>query len=860
MTVRNVKKNLAAQQDMLPGVGPYTQLRRGVALSLDGPAKSYIELWKRTIVDAGKTYAGTFEDGCLVQPGECAVSLTNGKMYSWGGSGSIELTYGSTPESSGGIGPTGWIDAGSITLYSRILAEFASILGSGLVGFSYATPYGVGNIGNRAQRIVCVTDAPFNADPTFTADSSDAILAAIQWAVDNSVSIVWVPTGVYKLSKSIEIPSGVTVVGDGVDYWDTYRPDPARLLKSWSRGTHLVFVGTGIKNKAFTNLHNARPTKTVGGVTYPFTDFTNNDSVAGAPATAKLMSVAVSLTRSSQLKNIRVMVSKDGLDGYNDASNLTLGDDWDIGVHTFDSNDANIDNLQVVGYWRVAGLLTTENDGSYTFKGNPERTRISKVLCQGRRGIIVRNSPQIDVLSNTPTTVTCKYNSTWTLTASNQFTVPGSSATYTFTGYSVTGNEITLAGVAPALPAGLGTIRAPNQGNNFSGTVFVDCVFCSLDHTSGTKSVDFGIGEAGAFEIDGYPMRNLKFINSKFQTSFDRLNGIWGDCRDTKLIACEHENGVLIAYSLAETQGYTGNIRYINSDIQGSVDTTAYNPRDSFDDYKQFPTRFTDGSFAIKNWRAKNLAVQWYAGYNAVLLDEANNRLDIRDNSNVLRQRIFGASGGADYLGANHAFKNAEGSVAFTVFGESKNAVFNGNASPAVANTGSVGTVSIPWANGAFQTAPTITSDSRTKTAPVTMSTDLVDAVLEIFLCQYKLLDRLGKKGDEARWHHGAIAQQVLEVFTARGLNPRDYAFFCHDKWELEPAILREHPAEYDLHGMLVKDSFVECIKEEKPAGELYSLRYEELIIVLIESLKRRDKEKSNIIADILGRLEAAGI
>lgn len=44
MTVRNVKKNLVGQQDLLPGVGPYSQIRRGVAVSMDGTAKSYIWL------------------------------------------------------------------------------------------------------------------------------------------------------------------------------------------------------------------------------------------------------------------------------------------------------------------------------------------------------------------------------------------------------------------------------------------------------------------------------------------------------------------------------------------------------------------------------------------------------------------------------------------------------------------------------------------------------------------------------------------------------------------------------------------------------------------------------------------------
>lgn len=78
MTVRNVKKNLAAQQDMLPGLGPYNQTRRGLSVTVDGPAKSYIELWKDYCGDA---YVGTFEDGFSAVKGDIAVSLVLGKAY-----------------------------------------------------------------------------------------------------------------------------------------------------------------------------------------------------------------------------------------------------------------------------------------------------------------------------------------------------------------------------------------------------------------------------------------------------------------------------------------------------------------------------------------------------------------------------------------------------------------------------------------------------------------------------------------------------------------------------------------------------------------------------------------------------------
>ena len=53
MTVRNVKKNLAGQQDLLPGLGPYEQIRRGQTVTVDGPAKSYFDLFVRSYAEAG---------------------------------------------------------------------------------------------------------------------------------------------------------------------------------------------------------------------------------------------------------------------------------------------------------------------------------------------------------------------------------------------------------------------------------------------------------------------------------------------------------------------------------------------------------------------------------------------------------------------------------------------------------------------------------------------------------------------------------------------------------------------------------------------------------------------------------------
>ncbi|MFW5394222.1 hypothetical protein V1951_23525, partial [Yersinia sp. 2544 StPb PI] len=129
-------------------------------------------------------------------------------------------------------------------------------------------------------------------------------------------------------------------------------------------------------------------------------------------------------------------------------------------------------NVQVVGNWRVAGTLVTENDGSLTMRGNPERIHFFKFFTQGVRGLLIRNSSQIDLVSHTDTTVTFKHVPSMRITAGNSFKIPGSSSLYAFSAATFDGTNITLTGVSPNLPASLGVIRDPSMGNNFSGTNF----------------------------------------------------------------------------------------------------------------------------------------------------------------------------------------------------------------------------------------------------------------------------------------------------------------------------------------------------------------------------------------------------
>ena len=75
--------------------------------------------------------------------------------------------------------------------------------------------------------------------------------------------------------------------------------------------------------------------------------------------------------------------------------------------------------------------------------------------------------------------------------------------------------------------------------------------------------------------------------------------------------------------------------------------------------------------------------------------------------------------------------------------------------------------------------------------------------------------DALLQEHSIARVHVGVIAQEVESAFASEGLDAHDYSLFCYDKWEAQPA-------EYDDDG--------KEISPEIPAGDSYSIRYEEAL------------------------------
>ncbi|MGE4322920.1 MAG: tail fiber domain-containing protein [Sphingobium sp.] len=158
---------------------------------------------------------------------------------------------------------------------------------------------------------------------------------------------------------------------------------------------------------------------------------------------------------------------------------------------------------------------------------------------------------------------------------------------------------------------------------------------------------------------------------------------------------------------------------------------------------------------------------------------------------------------------------------------------FGGTIHPSADNSMSVGTASRRWSEIFAGTGVVSTSDRRVKRDIQPISEDLLGAWAGVVWTAYRFKDAYAAKGEGARWHMGLIAQQVRDVIDAKmgvGAAVR-LGLVCHDAWD---AVAADH----DEDGNETMPA--------RPAGERWSLRYEECLAVESAYQRRR-----------IGRIEA---
>lgn len=140
----------------------------------------------------------------------------------------------------------------------------------------------------------------------------------------------------------------------------------------------------------------------------------------------------------------------------------------------------------------------------------------------------------------------------------------------------------------------------------------------------------------------------------------------------------------------------------------------------------------------------------------------------------------------------------------------------SGGVTPGDDNATTLGDSNNRWGTIYSGTSSITTSDESLKTELLSISDQLLDAVDEIEIVSFKMLDAVNAKGESARVHFGVGAQSVIKIFERHGLNPYDYALICVDETESGDA--------------------------------RYGIRYDHLYALKIASMERRMKSISSMI------------
>lgn len=143
--------------------------------------------------------------------------------------------------------------------------------------------------------------------------------------------------------------------------------------------------------------------------------------------------------------------------------------------------------------------------------------------------------------------------------------------------------------------------------------------------------------------------------------------------------------------------------------------------------------------------------------------------------------------------------------------------------------THTMGTGNFRWSVIYASSGTIATSDANEKDAfrPFSEAEVAVAKALAGIIGMYKWREAIARKGEDARWHAGPYAQQVVAVFSAHGLDAFEHGVACYDEWP-EGAI--EHPATPDRAAWT----------EITPAGSRYALRYDELNLWLARGFDAR--------------------
>lgn len=153
----------------------------------------------------------------------------------------------------------------------------------------------------------------------------------------------------------------------------------------------------------------------------------------------------------------------------------------------------------------------------------------------------------------------------------------------------------------------------------------------------------------------------------------------------------------------------------------------------------------------------------------------------------------------------------------------------------------SLGDSSHRWSAVYAANATIQTSDERLKQDIEDIPDEVLDAWDGVKWKQFRMKESVASKGNSARIHSGIVAQQASNALGIKGIDASRYGFFCYDEWEAQEARL---------------DSDGNPENEAVPAGNQYSMRYEEALAIEAAYQRRRADRLEEKVSRLEARLE----
>lgn len=384
--------------------------------------------------------------------------------------------------------------------------------------------------------------------------------AAIQKAV-NTGRVSYAPSGAYVLTDGLSIPQGSGLLGDNASKWvtgfvPTFFDDSGTILYMYGTGAKTFTLphvssntlsGGTITNPSAGEAHYATANTTAA--TYSVIDFTNKNAVGANPATQKAFSVGINVEAGGnvRLENFRVLPWYNGSAGYQDALATGLGDDWDVGLYLRNTESCYVSNVQVVGYWRVAGCLKACVATAWNIPENNESETILRCKFQGHTGFAVRSYDMHKIAAKTANTISIPWYSSHTFVGNSRLLCAAGQFKYSTVTFDA-GNQwltFTVEGSTASVAIG-GWLTEYGTTWGTSGTQLIDCQISDLGHSSRMCSTNSRLDTpfplmGKALELAGEPTRAIQLTNCTLYAS-DDIMVYQTRSRDAQFIGCYSES------------------------------------------------------------------------------------------------------------------------------------------------------------------------------------------------------------------------------------------------------------------------------------------------------------------------------